>query len=132
MRARKAKLAAFSLLAVVLGAGSSLRGQGASLRLEPVKVLSTVEAVYPPNTVSPGTVVLQVAIGTNGEIEGLEVVRAMPPFTEEALKAIRQWKFAPATIDGEPVRAVIPVAFSFSRPSVWWPQPNRPGSGGSP
>jgi TonB family protein len=85
--------------------------------------------VYPANVVSPGTVVLEVAVGTDGRIEDVRVVRAMPPFTEEAMKAIQQWKFAPATIDGEPVRAVIPVAFSFSRPSVWWPQPDKLGSG---
>jgi len=118
----RAMLPVLGLLALLLGAGASVKGQGGVPQLEPVKVLAAAEAVYPANTVSPGTVVLEVAVGTDGRIEDVRVVRAMPPFTEEALKAIRQWKFAPATIDGEPVRAVIPVAFSFSRPSVWWPQ----------
>jgi TonB family protein len=122
-------LAAFGLFAVLLGVEGSIQGQRKVPSLDPVKVLLTTEAVYPPNTVSPGTVVLEVAVGTGGEIEGVKVVQSMSPFTDEALKAIRQWKFFPAKLDGEPVSAVIPVVFSFSRPSVWWPQPDKLGSG---
>jgi TonB family protein len=119
----------FGLLILLAGAGRSLLSQTNTPRFEPVKVISATEAVYPANVVNPGTIVLDVMVGTEGKIEEVKVARAMPPFTEEALKAIQRWEFAPAHLDGEPVRSIIPVVFSFSRPTVWWPQPDKLGSG---
>jgi TonB family protein len=118
-----------SMLLLLTGFAAALHSQNASPRFEPAKVVSTAEAVYPANAVNPGTVVLEVTVGTSGQIEDVKVIRAVAPFTQEALTAIRNWRFSPAKLDGQPIRSVIPVSFSFSRPTVWWPQPNPPGPG---
>ena len=117
------------LLALLVGIAGPLSIQTNSPRFEPAKAVATAEAVYPANAVNPGTVVLEVTIGSSGQIEDVKAVRAASPFTQEALAAVRKWKFSPAKLDGQPIRSVIPVSFSFSQPTVWWPQTNPPGSG---
>ena len=117
-----------SLLLLLAGFAAPLNSQSSPPRFEPAKAVATAEAVYPANAVNPGTVVLDVTVGTAGQIEDVKVIRAVAPFTQEALKAIQNWKFSPAKLDGQPIRSVVAVSFSFSQPTVWWPQTNPPGS----
>lgn len=100
------------------------KGQKAPPDFQPPQVISTVEPSYPANTVAGGTVVLKVTLNPSGQIEDVHVLQGAKGFTQQAMEAIRKWKFKPASFDGEPVAASIPVAFSFSQPIVWW---NRKG-----
>lgn len=125
-------LTGIGLFILLIGAGMSLQSQDSTSRFEPVKVIPTAEPIYPPNVVSSGTVVLEVTIATTGKVDGIRVIRAMPPFTQEAVKTVQKWEFEPARLDGEPIRTTVPVVVSFSRPSVWWPQTNQPASGTNP
>lgn len=88
------------------------------LRFAPARVLETVEAAYPVNSIAAGTVVLEVMVSATGEIEEVKVVRGIASLTEAAERAVRRWRFAPATLDGRPVRSAVPVAFTFNRPVV--------------
>ena len=98
---------------------SALAGQESAKKelpgLEPAEVVEVADTYYPPRSVAFGTVVLQVTVGESGEIEDVKVVRHIPSLTEEAVRSVRKWKFKPATLDGKPVRSVIPVAFTFTR-----------------
>lgn len=123
------RIRGFALLVLLIGAGVALQSQDSAPRFEPVKIISTAEAVYPATAMNPGTVVLNVTVSATGEIEKVDVVQAKPPFTEEALRTVRKWRFAPAKVNGEPVRSTVAVAFSFSQPTLWWPQTNPPASG---
>jgi protein TonB len=61
-----------------------------------------------------GLVAVSVLIDESGEIESIEVTKASAPaFGESALACVRQWKFAPATVAGRPVkvRMSLPVRF---------------------
>jgi TonB family protein len=114
-------------IAVVFGASAFLASLALGVEVqekpspfEPVEVTVTEEAAYPVNAICPGTVVLEVAVSSTGEVEEVKVVKDAPPFTQEALRAIKKWKFRPAKFEGEPIRSRVPVAFSFSRPAVWW------------
>ncbi|MBI3894810.1 MAG: energy transducer TonB [Acidobacteria bacterium] len=107
-------------MAVAISWAGALSGQENS-RYEPPQVIAAEEPVYPVNVVNPGTVVLEVTLDPAGEIEAVKVVQAAAGFNEEAQRVIRKWKFAPARLDGKPVRSVIPVVFSFSQPLVWRP-----------
>ena len=98
-----------------------LKGAENSSRFVPAQVISTAEALYPPNVVNPGTVVLEVTVEVSGEIESVKVVRDAPGFTRAAQTAIHKWKFRPARLDGQPVRSTIPVAFSFGQPLITMP-----------
>jgi TonB family protein len=98
-------------------------GQTESPQLEPVEVVSAEPASYPPNTVASGTVILEVTVSAAGEIEHIRVVRDIPPLTQAAERALRQWKFRPAKLNGTPVRATMTAAFSFVPPVL---NPARP------
>jgi TonB family protein len=104
----------------LISATLSAKEQKPSVGFQPPQVISTVEPSYPANTVSGGTVVLKVTVGASGEIESVRVMQEARGFTQQAIEAVRKWKFKPATLDGKPVMASMPVAFSFSQPIVWW------------
>ena len=91
-------------------------------RFEPAQVVSTAPAPYPPTSIAEGTVILEVTIGTGGNIESVKVISGVASLTEAAERSLRQWKFRAATLDGRPVRASIVTAFTFTRPVVL-PQP---------
>ena len=105
---------------VLFGVTLFAKGQKAPVNFQPPQVISTVEPSYPVNTVAGGTVVLKVTVSSSGEIEDVHVLQEAKGLTQQAIKAVRKWKFEPAQLDGKPVTASIPVAFSFSQPIVWW------------
>lgn len=61
-----------------------------------------------------GTVTLELVVGSDGLPRDFEVVHSLSPgFDEEAINALRKWRFAPATKGGKPVAAKINVQVSF-------------------
>ena len=101
-------------------AALTAKEQGVPTDFQPPQVVSTVEPSYPANVVAGGTVVLKVKVSSSGTIEDVQVLQEASGFMQSALDAVRKWKFEPAHLDGKPVAASIPVAFSFSQPIVWW------------
>ena len=81
------------------------------------EVLLRIEPVYPEvarRVKLEGTVIIELLIDPQGEVAETTVLRGLPMgLTEAALDAVRQWRFAPSTIDGRPVsvRYVISVIF---------------------
>jgi TonB family protein len=107
-----------SIMLFALAAAIAQKNNSSTPQFKAPEIVSAAEAVYPVNAVNGGTVVLNVAVSERGEIQDVKVVRDVPGFTAPALAAIKQWKFRPATLDGKPVAAVIPVAFSFGFPAA--------------
>ena len=105
---------------VLFGVTLSAKGQKSSLNFQPPQVISTMGPSYPANTVAGGTVVLEVTVSASGEIKDVRVLQEAKGFMQQALEAVRKWKFKPASLDGKAVTASVPVAFSFSQPIVWW------------
>ncbi len=71
-----------------------------------------------------GSVLLEAVVELDGTTSGVHVLRSLDAgLDEEAIKALAQWQFAPATIDGVAVRMKISVdmAFGISRPSLSMP-----------
>lgn len=65
---------------------------------------------YPPRAKVKGIkgyVVLSLLIGVTGEIEQVKVIESWPEgvFDEAALQGVAQWKFSPASYQGQAVRA---------------------------
>jgi len=83
----------------------------------PPALLSKVEPEYTEEArlaKYQGTVIVSVAIGTDGAAQSMKVVRGLGlGLDEQAIKAISQWKFKPGTKDGQsvPVMATIEVNF---------------------
>lgn len=62
------------------------------------------------------SVLLQVLVredGTVGEVTVLRCTRPRVGFEEAALEAVRQWRFRPATVGGQPVAATVTVKVDF-------------------
>ncbi len=80
-------------------------------------LLHKVEPEYP--TIArlsriPGNVTVQAVIGRDGAVEDAEIVHSSNQlFDDAALEAVRQWRYAPATRNGNPVRVTFRVHVEF-------------------
>jgi hypothetical protein len=68
-----------------------------------------------------GTVVLQVAIGPNGQQGLVKVIKDILPMTDAAREAIKDWKFAPASIGDRKIQSNIVLAFAYRTPLIYLP-----------
>ena len=63
-----------------------------------------------------GNVILQAIIYKDGTVGDVEVLRCTRPnvgFEEEAVKAVEQWRYQPATQNGRPVDVYFTIQVSF-------------------
>jgi len=72
-------------------------------------------AMYPPNTLATGTVVLSVNVDKSGHATDIRVVHGVHPLRDAAMDVVKQWGFQPATSGGETVAGRICIAFVFQR-----------------
>ncbi|HEY2351226.1 MAG TPA: energy transducer TonB [Candidatus Acidoferrum sp.] len=84
------------------------------------KLVNKVQPQYPPlarQTRISGTVRLHAIIGKNGQVEQLEVMSGHPLLVQAALDAVRQWRYQPTLLNGEPVEVdtTIDVIFSLNQ-----------------
>jgi periplasmic protein TonB len=64
-----------------------------------------------------GTVLLECVVNINGEVEQIKVVRSLDQtfgLDQQAIKAAKQWRFAPATRLGQPVAVLVTIELSFT------------------
>jgi protein TonB len=64
-----------------------------------------------------GVVRLHAIIGKDGAVQELSVIYDDPLLTDAALKAVRQWRYEPMRLNGDPVEVdtTIDVSFSLNR-----------------
>lgn len=82
----------------------------------PVKIAGPAP-VYPALARSAGirgVVILEATIGLDGDVSAVRVLRSVPLLDEAAMDAVRQWRFAPALLNGEPVAVVMTVTINFT------------------
>jgi periplasmic protein TonB len=61
-----------------------------------------------------GTVILKIVVDEQGNAENIEVTKSLDEgLDQKAVEAVRAWRFAPGTKDGEPVRVVASVEVNF-------------------
>jgi protein TonB len=82
-------------------------------------LINKVNPSYPPlarQTRISGTVRLHAIISKSGSVESLEVMSGHPLLVQAALDAVRQWRYRPTTLNGEPVEVdtTIDVIFSLN------------------
>lgn len=61
-----------------------------------------------------GTVILEAVLDTDGNVREARVLRSVPLLDDAALEAVRQWRFTPTLLNGEPVPVVLTVTVVFS------------------
>jgi TonB family protein len=63
-----------------------------------------------------GVVVAEVVISESGTVTDARVVRSVPLLDEAALEAVREWRFTPTIVDGNPVPIRTTVTVHFTTP----------------
>jgi periplasmic protein TonB len=80
-------------------------------------VVKRVEPAYPPIAKTArvqGTVILAAVIGKDGTIQNLHVVSGHPLLQGAAMDAVKQWRYKPYILNGEPVEVDTQVEVHFT------------------
>jgi protein TonB len=85
-------------------------------------VVSAAKLIFQPKLEYPelariarieGTVEFEAVISREGTIEELKVLRGHPLLVTAALGAVRQWRYLPTLLNGEPVEVVTEITVNF-------------------
>jgi periplasmic protein TonB len=80
-------------------------------------LIRKVNPVYPPlarQARISGTVLLQAQISKDGSIENLQLISGHPMLAPAAIEAVKQWKYKPYLLNGEPVEVDTQVQVNFT------------------
>lgn len=86
----------------------------------PIVEQSLISKVKPESPVDAnnqhlaGIVRLHIVIGTDGSVKSLEVMSGHPLLVQAATDAVKQWKYRPTTLNGEPVEVDTVVEIIFN------------------
>jgi protein TonB len=79
-------------------------------------VLKTVPPMYPPiariRRLS-GAVVIQITVGKDGKVRNPQFISGQPVFRDAAFDAVKQWKFKPAMLNGQPIDQSTQIKMDF-------------------
>ena len=85
--------------------------------VQQAKLLNQPKPVYPPLAKQAriqGTVRFNAIIGRDGAIANLQVVSGHPLLVPSALEAVKQWRYQPTLLNGEPVEVVTQIDVNFT------------------
>jgi protein TonB len=98
------------------GGGAYRPGNG----VETPRLLKEVKPQYTAQAMRAkiqGEVLLECIVGVDGQVGNIRVVRSLDSafgLDQEAIKAARQWRFAPGTRQGQPVPVLVTIAIAFT------------------
>ena len=81
------------------------------------RLIHRVEPEYPRNAIYlhiSGTVELRAIIGTDGTIQNLQVVSGNALLVNAAVAAVKQWRYQPTRLSGQPVEVESLITVQFS------------------
>jgi TonB family protein len=108
--------AVLALSAVPIAA--PLAAQDAKPKTTQPKVLYKVEPQYTEEAKTAkvaGSVLLNLVVDENGNAQDIQVARSLDEgLDQNAIQAVRQWRFSPATEDGKPVAFPVKIEVNFS------------------
>jgi len=80
-------------------------------------IVKKVDPVYPPlarQARIQGSVILQVRINKSGDVESVQLFSGHPMLAPAAIDAVKQWKYKPYLLNGEPVEVETRVTVNFT------------------
>jgi TonB family protein len=80
-------------------------------------VVSKVPPSYPPSARQAriqGSIILTVHIDKSGDVESMQLVSGHPMLAPAAIDAVKQWKYQPYLLNGEPVAVETTVTVNFT------------------
>ena len=87
-----------------------------SVSMDSLRILQRVDPIYPPMAKAShmqGTVVLRMTIDAQGLPADIQPISGPTALQDAALKAAQQWRFQPATQDGQAVPATFLLTMNF-------------------
>lgn len=88
------------------------------IRLAPNAVLGSlvyqVNPTPPPDPHMQGTVILHIVIDVDGNVSQIDAVSGPRELVEAATNAVRQWRYRPMMLNGDPVEVDTTVAVVFA------------------
>jgi len=85
--------------------------------VELANLISQVKPVYPPiarQARVQGVVVLEATISKDGSVVDVRVVSGNPLLNDAAMDAVRQWRYKPTLLNGEPVEVITTITINFA------------------
>jgi protein TonB len=85
-------------------------------RVQDALIIHKVIPLYPPlarQTRISGTVRFTAIIARDGTIQNLTLVSGHPMLVPAATEAVRQWRYRPTLLNGEPVEVIAPIDVNF-------------------
>ncbi len=98
------------------GGGAYRVGNG----VQPPRVLREVKPQYTPDAMRAkvqGSVLLECIVNADGTVGNIEIVRSLDQafgLDREAVKAAKQWRFAPGMRQGQPVAVLVTLELTFT------------------
>src|SRR5271165_6579040 len=86
-------------------------------RVAEANLIHDVAPQYPPEAGRArveGTVVLMAVIGTDGSVQDVRVESGLPLLAQAAIDAVKQWRYKPYLINGEPVEVDSRITINFN------------------
>src|SRR5271165_518128 len=80
-------------------------------------LIKKIQPNYPPlarQARIQGQVVLQAEISKDGSIQNLQLISGHPMLAPAAIEAVRQWRYKPYFLNGEPVEVETQITVNFS------------------
>ena len=81
------------------------------------KIIRKVEPVYPDlakaSRVS-ALLILEAEVDTRGYVKTVKVLRGHPLFDDAAMEALKQWRYQPLLLNGEPTGFILTVTMNFN------------------
>jgi protein TonB len=84
--------------------------------VKPAQLIKSVAPVYPPLAKTQrvtGNVTLDALIDVSGNVAQVKVISGPPLLHQAALEAVKQWKYTPAQLDGNPTSMHLTVTVQF-------------------
>jgi protein TonB len=107
--------------------GGVIGGVPGGLEGEPLRVGGDVKPPHLTNRVEPsypeaarkarmeGVVILEAIITASGSVEDVKVLKSVNPLLDSAAsRAVQQWRYRPATLNGRAVRVYLTVTVTFN------------------
>jgi TonB family protein len=85
--------------------------------LVPASLISRTTPVYPPIARQMGlygAVLMNVTISPEGSITAVRVISGAPQLRQAAISSVRQWRYKPAMLNGQPTESTAEVQINFT------------------
>jgi TonB family protein len=96
---RRLVLLAVTVIAVILGSAAPAPSQTSNQNAGGRKIVTRVEPEYPETLKRlyiGGVVRVEAVVAASGTVESMQLLGGSPILGQSAMKAIKQWKYAPA------------------------------------